>query len=313
MLREARRPRRAGHRGRRSRAGPAGCPPSQKRHGRVIAMQSLGSENMGADQIMDRLQGSGASPDLIGQRGEAEIDAFPGITLGLAVQGLMLAELLEEDRGQQVRACPSTRRGMERRWRLRDPLAIPAGELLADRLDHFPLPRDHLQRLGDILAHLHDPGRTAAAAGRWGLDDQALARQMLRKRLACRTTAFESGNIRDLRRGAFRRNLVLGGGGLEFLELQFHLVDQPGAAFRVLAILLPPQFGDLQLEVPDHRLGGGDDCPHLCELGLGRGGTRLRCRKRGAQPGNLRSSIIHGRKLPCHLPKAQQKQLNIED
>jgi hypothetical protein len=46
---------------------------------------------------MDRLQRSRASSDLIGQRGEAEIDAFPGITLGLTVQGLMLAELLEQN------------------------------------------------------------------------------------------------------------------------------------------------------------------------------------------------------------------------
>lgn len=77
-------------------------------------MQPFGGQNMGADQVMDRLQSRRTSSDLIGQRGEAEIDAFPGVALGLAVQGLMLAELLEQDRGEQVRPRPSARRGMER-------------------------------------------------------------------------------------------------------------------------------------------------------------------------------------------------------
>ncbi len=77
-------------------------------------MQPFGGKNMGADQIMDRLQGGRAGPDLVGQRGDAEIDTLPGVALGLAVQGLMLAELLEEDRGKQVRPRPSARRGMER-------------------------------------------------------------------------------------------------------------------------------------------------------------------------------------------------------
>ena len=71
-----------------------------------------------------------------------------------------------------------------------------------------------------------------------------------------------------------RRDLVLGGVGFEFFELQFHLVDQPGAAFRTLAILLPPQFGDLELEVADHRLGSRNDGAHLRKISLGRRGKR---------------------------------------
>ena len=95
-----------------------------------------------------------------------------------------------------------------------------------------------------------------------------------------------------------RTILVLGGAGLEFFELQLHLVDQSGTPFRTLAVLLAAHFGDLKLEVPDHRLGGRHNGAHLREIGLGGGGTRFRCRKRGAQSGYLRSSIIHGRKLP---------------
>ena len=101
---------------------------------------------------------------------------------------------------------------------------------------------------------------------------------MLGKRLTGWPAAFEGGDICDLRCHAFRGDLVLGGVGLEFFELQFHLVDQPGAAFGALAILLAAHFGDLELEVSDHRLGRRHDGAHLREIGLGGGSTRFRCR-----------------------------------
>ena len=77
----------------------------------------------------------------------------------------MLAERLEEDRRQQVRPGPATRGRMERCRGLRDLLALAAGDLLPHRLDRLPPPQDHLQRLGDILAHLHDAIRAAAGVG----------------------------------------------------------------------------------------------------------------------------------------------------
>ena len=85
---------------------------------------------------------------------------------------------------------------MERRRRLADLLAVAAGELLADVLDHLPLPRDHLQRLGDVLAQLAQPRAAAAqAGGRAGLD-HPLARQMLGEGLARRALAGEGHHIR---------------------------------------------------------------------------------------------------------------------
>ena len=124
---------------------------------------------------------------------------------------------------------------MERRRRLGDALAVAAGELLAHRLDHLPLPRDHLQRLGDVLAELHDPARAAAAAGRRGFDHHPLARQMRGEGLARRAPALE-GPHRRLRlcRGALGGEFVLGGGGLELLELQLELVEQPRLALGAL-------------------------------------------------------------------------------
>jgi hypothetical protein len=70
---------------------------------------------MSLDQRMDRLERSGAGPDLVGQRREADLGAFLGVALGLAVQRLVLAELLEQDHRQQVRTGPDTGCGMERR------------------------------------------------------------------------------------------------------------------------------------------------------------------------------------------------------
>ena len=245
---------------------------------------------MGPDQRMDRRERDGAGPDLIGQRREADLDAFLRIALGLTVQGLVLAELLEQDHRQQVRTGPATGRRVERRRRLADLLASPAGELLADGLDHLPLPGDDLERLGDVLAHLHDAIRAAAGTGRGRRDHHALARQMLWKRLPGRATALEPGDGRGLH-PLLGGDLVFGGRGLEFLELQFHLVDQAGAAFRAVAVLLAPELGDLEPEMLDHRLGGRDHRPGLRQFALGGLGTGLRGRECGAQSGDLGSGI----------------------
>ena len=53
----------------------------------------------------------------------------------------MLAELLEQDLRQQSWPGAAARDHMEGRGRLADPLAVPAGELLAHMLDHLPLAR----------------------------------------------------------------------------------------------------------------------------------------------------------------------------
>ena len=64
------------------------------------------------------------------------------------------------------------------RWRLGDRFAGSAGELLADVLDHLPLPRNELQCLGHVLTDLAQSAVTTAGADCWGRIDDALARQM---------------------------------------------------------------------------------------------------------------------------------------
>ena len=79
---------------------------------------------MGLDQRLQRRQQLGHRAHLVGERGEAEVDALAGVPLRLAVQRLMLAELLEDDHGKQAGAGPSPRDRMERRRGLADLLAM---------------------------------------------------------------------------------------------------------------------------------------------------------------------------------------------
>ncbi len=95
----------------------------------------------------------------------------------------MLGELLEQDHRQKVGA-QSREVSHGRALALGDLLAFAAGELLPHGLNDFPLTRDDLQGLGDILAELRQLCRAAAGATGWGGDNDTFTRQMFRKGLA---------------------------------------------------------------------------------------------------------------------------------
>ena len=82
------------------------------------------------DQIEDRHERGGSKPDLIGQRRGRQRDAFACEPGALAIERTVHAELVEQDRRQQMRADEAARRGMERRRRLADRLTVPAAVLL---------------------------------------------------------------------------------------------------------------------------------------------------------------------------------------
>ncbi len=123
---------------------------------------------------------------------------------------------------------------MERRWRLGDLLTGSARELLPHSLNHLPLSRHDLKRLGDILAQLAQPIRAAAGAGIGRGDDDALARQMLGQGLAGGPLALERCDV-GLRRCQGSQKLIFAGSGLALLEGQFHLVEQMARALGALA------------------------------------------------------------------------------
>jgi hypothetical protein len=164
----------------------------------------------------------------------------------------MLAELLEQNHRQEARSRPSARDHVEWRRRLADLLAVPAGELLSDGLDYLPLTGDHLQGLGHVLAQLAQPSAAAAVARRRRIDHHPLARQMVWEGVALdRSPTREAGHGRGLGHSHLSRNLVFGNGGFRFLQLKFHLVDQPRRSFGAWAIDLPLKLGDPQFLVGD--------------------------------------------------------------
>ena len=101
-----------------------------------------------------------------GQGGQAEVDPLTGETFGLAIKRLMLSELFKKDHRQQTGTGETARNDMEGCGRLVDRFALPAREFFPHREDHLPLPRRHLQGLGDGLAQFAQLARTAARAGR---------------------------------------------------------------------------------------------------------------------------------------------------
>ena len=240
----------------------------QDTDGGVIAMQALGSEHMALDQVEERHNGEGAVADLVGQRRQRQVDPLALEARALAVERDMHAELVEQDRRQQLRADEAARRSMERRRRLGDPLAIAAGELLAHRLDDLEAARDLLQRLGHILADLRQPRSTAAGTGRWSLNDDALVFDVIRPGLADRPLAHEGAHGLRLCRRGLRGKLILARRGDEFFKFQFQLLDQPRRALGTRPVQFAFELLDPQLEMRDQRLVVRQLRPRVGRFGL---------------------------------------------
>ena len=86
----------------------------EHRHGRVIAMQTLASEDVLVDQHRKRGQRRGAAADVVGERRSRQIDAFTRIAVRLTVERLMLPIFLKQDHRQQAGTSASARDHMER-------------------------------------------------------------------------------------------------------------------------------------------------------------------------------------------------------
>jgi len=244
----------------------------QHRYGGVVAVDALGGKDVVSDQLDQRRESGGAGADPIRQGRGVEIDALASIAGALPVQRLMLAELGVKDHRQQAGACPRPCDRMEGRRRLGDPLAASAGELLTNGLDHFPPPRHHLQRLGDILTELGELAATTRAGTRPS-DDHTLARQMCRQRRTYRLLPGEADDRRGV--GRHRDGFVLGRARLQLLELQLHLVEQALPAFGRLAEPFALHLGDQELQVRHHRLGARSTRFSLLSRGALSGERRL--------------------------------------
>ena len=142
---------------------------------------------------------------------------------------------------------------MEWRRRLADLLAIAAGELLPDRLDHLPLARYYFQRARHVLAELAKAIAAAALASCRRIDHHPLAWQMFREGLALGALARKSPHRGRLGNSPFRRQFVLGSVGLQLLECQGQLFDQPRRTLRPLSINLALELGYPKLLMDNQR------------------------------------------------------------
>ncbi|TGD66255.1 hypothetical protein EYC08_05065 [Tabrizicola sp. WMC-M-20] len=101
--------------------------------------------------------------------------------------------------------------------------------------------------------------------------------------------AHVAGGVRTS--GLLSRKRILRGGSLQFLKLQFQLVDQPCAAFGRDAVFVAPQLGDLELQFLDHRLRAGGQGTGLRQFGFRSPCARRFRSKGGTQFGDFGSGI----------------------
>lgn len=104
---------------------PAGARLSlrQHRHGGVVAVDALGSEDVRPDQLVERPQRRRAGADMIGHRRDRQLDPLARILLALPVERLVVGVLLDQHHRQQARTGKAAGNRMERRRRLADRLA----------------------------------------------------------------------------------------------------------------------------------------------------------------------------------------------
>jgi hypothetical protein len=232
----------------------AGLHLGQHRHGGVVAMDPLGGEHVGLDQLVERQQRRRTGADMIGHGRDRQFDAFARKLLALPIERLMIGVFVHQDHRQQARPREASRDHMEGRRRLADLLAGAAAELLAHMLGHKQLPRHHVERLGDILADLRELAAAAAwARGRRRVND-APARQVIGEVPARAVLPRKASNLGA---GCLGLGRILCGGRCQFLQLQLQLIEQPLATLGARTEQLALHLGDHQLKVLDQRLGAG--------------------------------------------------------
>jgi len=175
------------------------------------------------------------------------------------LSGLMVGILVDQHHRQQARPGKAPGDDMERRRRLRDLLAGTAAELVPDVLRHEPLPRNHIERLGDILADLRQVRAAAACAcGRRRVDNPPPLQMSREVPARCRAPRQPRDSNR-CRRGL---RVILRDCRGEFLELQLHLIEKSLATLGARTERRALHLGDHHLQLLDQRLGAGE--PGAC-------------------------------------------------
>lgn len=189
------------------------------------------------------------------------------------------------------------------RRRLAEALTIPTREFLAHDLLDEPFARNDFEGFGDGFA---DFGKLdAAAAGARGrrLKDDALARQMLRKRLARRLPARVGGDqcrrvLSGFLRGLNGGDFIFCRARFEIFEFKLHLLDQFGQTLAALGFLTE----SLVLCLRDSQSQKLDQRTRMRQLGFRRRQFRFALDKKAFQRRNVvRENLAHGLGLEHNL------------
>ena len=143
-------------------AALGGLPPRvQHRRAGLIHEDAVRAAQMGAHLVDHRHQVETGAANPIAKGAAIQIDPLPFEDLGLTVERQMVAELCDDNPGdEQLRGQPAGH-DMLGRMRLRDSLrAAAAGVFRSPRHEHPELGGDHIEPLGHVFT---DPGHLAAA------------------------------------------------------------------------------------------------------------------------------------------------------
>ncbi|MDT4850697.1 hypothetical protein FQZ97_848530 [compost metagenome] len=159
----------------------------------------------------------------------------------------MVAELTNQDMGEQARTRHTAINGTAGCSRLHDAVAASAGFLRPTMTNHSPMTGHVLELLGDVLAKIAECSTALRAARIIGLMDDIFARQMLRERFASSRLARVIGAL--LARLESRRAFV----GLQILKAQFQLLDLAIDLLGLAPELHSLELGDPQLQALDFQ------------------------------------------------------------
>lgn len=100
----------------------------QHRDGRVVTMKAVGGEHMLAKLHQQRLQQCAGLADPVGHGRTTEINTFPGVNLGLAIERQVVAIFGDQDMGDEARSRLAALDGQRRHLGLDLRIAALAGE-----------------------------------------------------------------------------------------------------------------------------------------------------------------------------------------
>ena len=139
-------------------------PGIEHRGGGFVHKQAVGLGQMLSHVVGDRLKMEAGPAGPVAEGGPVELDPLPGVDAGLSVEGHVVAELRDDDLGDQRLGRQAAGHDMFGRMRLHDRArTAPAGVFRTPGDEHAELCGDHVETLGGVFADLRHLATSAGA------------------------------------------------------------------------------------------------------------------------------------------------------